>query len=200
LRWVSLPPNPCPGQLPDPRFDPDPEVKFCEEMTYADLQAEGALIINGSMVMDAPLHRWKNLATNDVVTTMRGFYSGLPGESIEPFVGYDEYLGADGMIMRNLTGTLDAKTDMIELYLQHEKNTGDLTVSDGVALPAHTFTPNAASGVRSADFEGYAFKDPKRIGNLTTLRVCPVGTDYNTTIGSGCTSSLAQPMYALPAP
>lgn len=197
LRWQSLPPNPCPTELPDPRFDPNPEGKFCEEYTNQDFIDEGVLIINGSKMMDGPLGKWRNPSNNDVVSTLRGFHSKVNGDtskSIFPFPGYTDYLGTDGMILRNLTGTLDENVDMVKLYIQHDKNSDRLVLSDGVDLLNHTHNQDRT---QSGDFEGYAFKNT--LPNLRTLKVCRTGVDYTTTT-NGCANPLTAPMYALPAP
>jgi hypothetical protein len=214
LRWKSLPPNPCPLDLPDPRWNPptgeeERPGKFCEDYTFTDLFNKGALIINGSMLMDAPTDKWKDPATQDVVTTMRGFYSNVNGDksaSIAPFPTYTQYVGPDGMILRNLTGTLDEAT-MIPLFTQRETTattttgTPRLVLSDDVNLPGYTHVP-IKDDLRGPDFEGYAFPPSSTVNGLKLLKVCAQGGDYNTTIApAACPGgSLAQQMYALPYP
>jgi hypothetical protein len=195
LRWKSLPPNPCPLDLPDPRYDNHPEVKYCEEYTFGDLRAMGALLIQGSQAMDMTFERWKNPVTLDVVTTIRGFHSTLAGESVEPFSGYSEYLGTEGMVLRNLTGTLDADVDMIKLYTQHDSVSTRLAVSDDAQLPGYTY-------VKEPDFEAYAFRDPTRVANLSAIKVCFDGTHYITTTSKNAcpAGTIAAPMYAMAAP
>jgi hypothetical protein len=192
IRWAALRPGAC-LNLKDPRTDP--EGLFCDDLSYHRMKELGALIINGSKMMDAPIHRWSN--GTDVVTTMRGFYVNYFGDesnSTPPFPGYTRYLGGDGMILRNLPGTLDELTDMVPLYVQHTPSNSERVVSDGATLPNHIYNP-ARTG---PDFEGYAFKSPTRVPGLRPLNVCPSTGGFDTTIGS-C-PSVAGAMYALPPP
>lgn len=197
IRWSSLPPDPCPGVLPDPRLPHTPEAFFCDEYPAIELRLKGALLVNGSKMMDAPLQRWRNKSTLDVVTTIRGFYldrDGTPGPDSDttfPFPGYEEYLGTDGMILRNLPGTLD-ETMMLPLYTQ--------TVGND-RFPSATRPPAAEEAKR---FEGYAFLGSASavVKGLTPLKLCTLPSgDRLTTIGStaGCTS-VTSLEYALPAP
>jgi hypothetical protein len=196
IRWASLPPNPCPAVLPDPRFSDDRSAKFCDDMTMAEIAGLGAYIVNGSKMMDAPLGTWRNPSTGDVVQTIRGFYidrdgmSGPDASSTLPFTGYTQFLGNQGMILRNLTGTLDEATDMYKLYMQVNPATNDRVV-------AHDPVPDHVMG----EFEGYTFQSSSRFPNLTALKLCSSGTDYRTLTGtlSGC-SFVSSLKYAMEMP
>lgn len=195
IRWAGLPPNPCPLELPDPRFTNGDRAKFCDDMTLADMQARGAKVFNASKMMDAPLQRWRNPASGDIVTTIRGYLldrDGLPGadpDSTFPFPGYTQYGGTDSMILRNLPGTL-SPSDMHEMRLQAHPMTGDLVVASA-AVPDHV----------AIEFEGYAFRTPGAMPHLKALDVCKVGWDHRTTVAPplGC-SVVGRQGYALPAP
>jgi hypothetical protein len=197
LRWRGLPPDPCPGVLPDPRMPHTPEAFFCDDLPATDLWKEGAVLVNGSPMMDAPLQHWRNLSTGDDVMTIRGFYldrDGTPGpdsDTTYPFDGYTEYIGTDGMVLRNLPGTLD-ETMMLPLYMQ--------TSGDDRFLSATK--PPAAEA--AASFEGYAFLGSTStvVKGLTALKLCtPPNGDLVTTIGptAACTS-VTSLEYALRAP
>jgi hypothetical protein len=123
-RWATLPPAPCGAALPDPRLSDSSSVRFCDDYTYAELEAAGALLVTGSKVMDAPLHTWRRPAA-DVVGTMRGY--ATTEEEIPPFSGYTEYLGTGGMVLRNLPGSIDPST-MIALWLWIHATTGDRVI------------------------------------------------------------------------
>jgi hypothetical protein len=71
-----------------------------------------ALLANASKTQDMYMHRWRNPTTKDVVATVRGF----PGTGPVPFAGYTEYLDSDGILLRNLPGSIDPKTDVIEVF------------------------------------------------------------------------------------
>jgi len=196
IRWVGLPPNPCPGVLPDPRFDRSAEAFFCDDLPAIQLWQKGAVLVNGSKMMDAPLQHWRNPSTGDDVATIRGFYidrDGAPGpdrESTLPFTDYSVYLGNDGMLLRNLPGTIDPAM-MVPLYMQAVGN--DRYISAKVP-------PVAA---QPATFEGYSFSSATMAKSLTPLYLCTpsTGVDLNTTVGPvvGC-SSVTSLRYAMPAP
>ncbi len=195
LRWAALAPDPCPGVLEDPRISTDPEAKFCDEMDYTDLRAAGAVIVSGTKLMDAPLIRWRNLATNGDrnFTTIRGYYVNIAGNTSEstPPPGYTQFVARDGMLLRNLTGTLDADADMIALYVYSSGTDQVLADENGTGLPA-TYT--------KGEFEGYSFKDPNRVPNLRALKLCKDAQgQYDVTIGT-CASAVASLGYALPPP
>jgi hypothetical protein len=209
VRWTSLPLDPCEtGQsdhgLKDPRVNP--AAPTCDELSFDELRDAGALIVNASKMMDAPMHRWRNPDPQklDVVTTMRGFYipsapvtgPGLPPADLQrstlpfgPGSGYQQYLGPQSMILRNLTGTLN-EANMLKLYAWQ---TGNDRVIAGEAAA------QALGLLVKLDFEGYAFTDPAQIGApLQELRVCKSGSDHDTmlTTSGACTLS----GLALPAP
>ncbi len=182
-RWTSLPLDPCaptgpgptdpdaPEKLRDPRVDPTAQT--CEDFTFEQLRKAGALIINASKMMDAPLYRWSNPdpQARDVVTTMRGFPAAGAAE-VEPFgaaAGYTDYLGPEGMILRNLTGKLDDGADLVELYLWQRGN--DRVIAGDAAALARGFIE-----AERGPFEGYAFSDPAQVNAaLLPLGVCANG-------------------------
>ena len=195
IRWAGLPPNPCPGVLPDPRFVYSTEAFFCDDLPATELWKKGAVLVNGSKMMDAPLQHWRNPKTGDDVSTIRGFFInrdgkvGADSDSTFPFTDYTVYLGTDGMLLRNLPGTLDETTQMYPLYMQTVGD--DRFVSDTVP----PVDPDLA-------FEGYSFQSATTVPTLTPLNLCTgSGGDRNTTVGSvtAC-SSVTDLMYALPAP
>jgi hypothetical protein len=160
LRWVSLPPNPCPGVIEDPRSVPSDHdsVFFCDEFPISYLFSHGAILVNGSELMDAPLGRWSN--GTDVVSTIRGFVVDVDGDgqpdrngsgSVLPFADaqghsdYQTYLGSDGMLLRNLPGILD-ESQMTLLYVQNLNASGDRFLSD------------TGPGRSDPSFEGYSLK------------------------------------------
>jgi ADYC domain len=163
LRWVSLPPNPCPGVLEDPRYvrSDHEEVFFCDEKPISELFRRGAVVVNGSEWMDAVVGRWSN-GKGDTVSTIRGFVVDVDGDgqpdrpdpnmpgSVLPFADangnsdYRTYLGSDGMLLRNLPGTLD-ESQMMPLYVQNLSTTGDHYLSD------------TGGGRSDPSFEGYSF-------------------------------------------
>ena len=195
IRWAGLPPNPCPSVLPDPRFTNHPEVFFCDDFPATELWKKGAVLVNGSKMMDAPLQHWRNPSTGDDVSTIRGFYidrdgiSGADADSTFPFTDYTVYLGNDGMLLRNLPGTL-VTAQMYPLYMQ---TLGDDRFLSGTVPPAADL---------KATFEGYSFLSPTTIKNLLPLSLCtPSGGDRNTTVGPaiGCTT-VVDLKYAMRAP
>lgn len=217
-RWVALPPNPCPGALPDPRFIEGRQAggRFCDELDLAALGSR-ALLANGSKVMDAPLHVWRSAATsNDLVTTMQGYFA-LPGnpsppppappappiEQVAPFPTelcgggpcYGFHAGVDSMVLRNLPGSLDAAADMVELHLWRKPAGAGFDRVLGLA------TTPPATGFVDAGFEAYAFKRADQFAprTLPALKLCRTGTGYFNTIGS-CATLVAVLGYALPPP
>jgi hypothetical protein len=218
-RWVALPPDPCPGVLPDPRFAEGRQAggRFCDELEIADLDSLGALLANGSKVMDAPLHVWRSDAVgNDVAVTMQGYFA-LPGnpspaspappappiEQVAPFPSelcaggeacYRVHLGVDSMVLRNLPGSLDATTDMVELHMWQRPVGAGFDRVIGL-------TSQPAPGFGDAGFEAYAFQRanqfPPRV--LPALKLCRNGNRYYNTIGS-CATVVAVLGYALPPP
>jgi hypothetical protein len=142
-RWASLPVGTSCGVLQDPRTTIDPDVKYCEQMTNDELEDSGTLLVNASRTQDMYLHRWRHIVTKDVVSTVRGYYSQRPNELTEPFPGYTEYLGSDGIILRNLPGTLGAG-DVVEVF---STGTTDLAL-----------LPNASLTRKDWSFEGYLLK------------------------------------------
>ncbi len=209
VRWTSLPLDPCPPTGPgssgeegppkngliDPRIDPN--GRTCEDYpSFDDLAEEGALIINASKMMDAVMHKWRHHDTEDVVTTMRGFYvpsvkltgGGYPDpdetQSTLPFPGYREYLGPEAMILRNLTGWLEpSEGSLVKLYARKGVDNDDLVVAsddDATTLEFQAMDP----AIRDDAFEGYAFPDPSllpvQVNGLEPLAICQAIGDHVT--------------------
>lgn len=194
FRWAAMPPNPCPLLLPDPRYDDDEDARYCEDIPAWELHEEGVLLINGSKRMDAPLVPWVD-GSGNVVSTIRGFVDrrgGVITSITPPFPGYNTPNAPDGMILRNLPGTLDPDIDMIPLYLHHSADGKRHVLSDGNPIAGFQYDPEV-------DFEGYAFKDEQRVPDLQRLYVCPTASGYRTTL-TPCTSSITGPMYVMRAP
>ena len=197
-RWAGLPPNPCPGVIRDPRFDGDPEVKFCEDIPLDVLNdVHGALIINGSKMMDAPMRLWKK--DGQYLSTIRGYDLTYPGAVDDPpfkDTGY-VFQSVNHMILRSLPGTLDAAIDMIPLYVQRAASSGGNDIVVSVDLPGtHT----------RGEFEGYSFKDQLPNNSLRRLVLYKKGNDHVTLISgtqpSGYVAVNPQPVlgWVLPPP
>lgn len=172
LRWSSLPlGGPCPGTLPDPRvIEGDPSVRFCEDYSWAELQAAGALLVNASLPMDLPLHRWSN-AAGDQVTTVNGYVTDVPETS--PFAGYSTHRASDAMLLRNLPGSIDPLLDVTEVFEQHDPITGDLVIAPLVG--GNPVTPGHVVGAR----EGYLLNAPG--ADRVPFRLYRNGSDHVST-------------------
>ncbi|HSK03069.1 MAG TPA: ADYC domain-containing protein [Kofleriaceae bacterium] len=203
FRWAALSPDQCGAALPDPRWSDDKDVKFCDDWTIEQLFDEGAILVNGSKVMDAPLHRWRN-ALGDEVATIRGFYVDRDHDGMlddptvnAPFTDYHFYLGIEGMLLRNLPGTLDV-SQMRALYSMQHPVTGDRYLDD------------TGTGRKDPRFEGYSFLNRPTIGsdgtlvvNLEPLTLCERGGDWDVERGSvaGCSPGTIKGLsFALPPP
>jgi len=118
-RWASLPVHGyCEGILDDPRVVPG--AMFCEDYYAvsggggsddgsagdATLMGLGAILANASRTQDMYLHRWMNPTTRDVVATVRGYYSEFKTSRVAPFTNYTRHLGDDGILLRNLPGSI----------------------------------------------------------------------------------------------
>jgi len=216
LRWRSLPANPCTADLPDPRTVEGRNAggKFCDELTYDRIREKGALLINGSKVMDAPMQSWRSpWSPADQVLSMRGYLASEDPSLIEivspvflpiappppaPQPPANSYtaatLGADHMILRNLPSSLP-ESSMVKLYRWYEPGTRDRVVLDAA--------PPVPGGMTysSEDFEGWAFKD--RIApTMSELRRCGAAGSYTTTIGTCPGGGAGVPLgyYVLPPP
>jgi hypothetical protein len=206
LRWASLAPDQCGAALPDPRFNYDKDnggkpAKFCDDWTIQQLFAAGAVLVNGSKMMDAPLHRWRNTRADDV-TTIRGYFIDRNRDGVAdypastpPFPGYEQHVAVEGMLLRNLTGTLDEATQMRPLYMQGS-GTGDLHLDD------------VGAGRTDPNFEGYSFlasptatSDGGTISTLAPLSLCQRLGDLDTERGPALGCTLVKGLsYALPPP
>ena len=79
LRWSTLPlGGTCPLALPDPRIEW--KGKFCEDMSYAELEAHGALLYSGSTYIDAGLYSYADAPTSAHLSTT----NLLPGSVGQP--------------------------------------------------------------------------------------------------------------------
>lgn len=204
LRWQSLPPRPCDGTLPDPRTREGRLAGgvFCDELSYAEIRTRGALLVNGSKLMDAPVHRWASTTNGDVVMSMGGYVSNsdpmlvevvaptfrLPGPS--PYT--PGTLAMDHLILRNLPSSLDPVADMVVLNRYVDPVTGDRVV-----LPA---PPN--KNYQFEAFEGYAFNSAGVMGR-PEIRRCGLPPDLTTTIAASCPGGIpGTPLgvFALPPP
>lgn len=206
FRWNALSPDQCGDALPDPRFndtdDRQKPARFCDQWTIQELFDEGAILVNGSKVMDAPLHRWRN-SKGDEVTTIRGYFidrnrDGIADtDSVEPFSGYGIHVGVEGMLLRNLPGTLEV-SQMRALYSALHPVTGNRYLDD------------IGNDRKDPRFEGYSFLNRPTIGsdggivlNLESLILCERGGDWDVERGSaaGCTASTIKGLsYVLPPP
>jgi hypothetical protein len=204
-RWIALPPDPCPpGGLDDPRTERGhaAHAAYCDDMTLADIGRAGALLANGSKMMDAPLHIWGSSASGDVLVSMHGYFAAAPGalppfEQVAPFADYTTHLGVDSMLLRNLPGSLDAATDMVELHLwQRPMGTGfDRVVGLALVPPAPGFV--------DAGFEAYSFQRADQFSAtrlLPELKLCRNASGFTSTIGTCTGTKVASLGYALPPP
>lgn len=197
LRWQSLPPNPCNTSLPDPRTRDGRNLggQFCDELDYATIYNRGARLINGSKVMDAPVHNWTSSTPGDTVASMRGYVSNSDPAFLEivppvlavgtPPVTSSPYgpavLPMDHLILRNLPTSLPAAT-MVTLNRYVNPAT-----KDRVVLPA---APNG--NYQLEDFEGYAF--PTAGPGRAELRRCGLPPNLTTTIAATCPGGLGAGM------
>jgi hypothetical protein len=205
-RWASLPADaPDHPSLPDPRKlipgQPNPgEVAFCEDLTFDQMRARGGLVFNASKKMDMYLNRWRNPANGQLIASVRGFEI-VDFRRVPPFPGYTEFLGSDGIILRNLTGTI-TMADVTPMYVQHNPRTGDYVVATGTPV-----TPEHVIEDLERDFEGYTlnFTGPE----LTALSLFRRDDDYVTSVGGpgtvgyeslGVMHAVMQPNWAGPSP
>jgi len=177
LRWQTLPPAPCQGVLNDPRSKDSPsDALFCDQMSYQDMVDRGALLFNGSMMMDAVLHTWQNGSTGDIVQTIAGYYSESPGktpplEQDVPFgatSGYNQHLATEGVGLRNLPGSVDATT-LYDLHMWQSHVNGDRVLA--ITQPTLDFD--------DLGFEVHTFK--ANLGRMLQLNLCRRPRDYYTT-------------------
>jgi hypothetical protein len=110
-RWADMPPtgpDDCINQIPDPRTIPS--AHFCEEYDFNG-DHEGIplpttvdiLTVNASAYNDLGLHVWKS--GDDYVSTVQGYADGRP--AVRPFSGNWQHIGADGVLLRRPTGTIE---------------------------------------------------------------------------------------------
>jgi hypothetical protein len=211
-RWKALAPNQCGSTPPDPRYSNDPEAKFCEEWTIHELFMAGAWFVNGSKDMDMPLLRWRNGA-GDEVLTVHGYFVDrnhdnypdpgvdLNGDgisdtgSVPPFPGYDRYVGTEGMLLRNLPGTL-LESQMHSIYARDA----------GTAANPDRYLDDIGGGRTDPGFQGYSFLSSptvnsigETISSLYMLRRCQQAGGMNNAVGVAC--NLQKDLYyVLPEP
>lgn len=141
-RWASLPPDPCPGVLDDPRTTPG--ARYCEEFSNDELTTAGALVWNTSLVNDLPLHTWRN--GTERVTTVRGFHDEF--RSQPPRVGMI-WESSAGILVREPTSEMLALGYLDEVHMYCEQGGVRCVVATAVTAPTtHTV---------DAGFEGYVF-------------------------------------------
>ena len=147
-RWASLPPDPCPGVLDDPRTTPG--ARYCEEYSNDQLTFSGALVWNTSLVNDLPLHTW--VLGTERVTTVRGFHDDF--RSLPPVLGMT-YESSAGILVREPTSEMLALNYLEEVHLYCEPASTRCVVATATTAPAsHTV---------DGGFEGYVFdSSPER--------------------------------------
>lgn len=158
-RWASLPSDTNCGALVDPRTHPATPpprgAKYCEELLLDndEMLRLRPLIANASMTYDIIMRRWQHPGTKDIVTTARGYVDTEEGKTEYPFpgLGYTVPLGEDGILLRNLPGSLidssdPTKTDVVKVY---SKGTTDRTLMADPLLDRS-----------SPSFEGYLLTRP----------------------------------------
>lgn len=141
-RWASMPADPCPGVLDDPRTTPG--AKYCEDYSNDDLTTAGALVWNTSLVNDLPLHTW--VSGTERVTTVRGFHDDFRSR---PPVGGMTYESSAGILVREPTSEMLSLNYLIEVHLYCEPASTNCVVASAATAPA---THSVDAG-----FEGYVF-------------------------------------------
>ena len=211
IRWAALEPDACAATsgLVDPRYhayDPEHNVFFCDDYSIVELiTLKNARLVNGSGTMDFVMHRWKNPNTGDVVSTGRGFFidrnrDGTPdSDSTLPFAGmgpgnYRVYQGSEGMLLRNLPGSLDV-SQMRPLAMQTSGN--------------DRFLGDAVGGKADPNFEGYSFLSQNTttvdeglpVKGLLPFSRCTTaaGKDTRLVAANACNGGVDL-SYALPSP
>ena len=138
VRWVSLPPTPCQGVLDDPRFIAlSDHARFCDDFGVNELFNDHHVqVIVESKVMDIPLGRWATSKASNAehISTISGVWIDAGGGTTDtkhtvppPYPGtggtpkYTIFEGNDGMVLRNLPGTL-TPDKMTPLSMQIELN------------------------------------------------------------------------------
>ena len=158
LRWASLPlRGPCPAVLHDPRVDPT--ATYCED--YHPDQPTQVLLV-GSFAMDLELHRWRDSATGDTVTTAHGYLGDdkTAATRTRPPWGYDApALGTEGYLLRHRTGDLLDDPTLFKVYRQHGP-AGDTVLGPDGMLAGFTRDTSTAD----TDFEGWMFSAAKPTG------------------------------------
>jgi hypothetical protein len=162
-RWVSMPPDPCPGVLEDPRVTAG--ARYCEEYTNDELATSGALMFNNSPTHDIQLHTWRD--GTERVTTVRGFHDDFRVIPPRPGLTYES---SGGILVRVPTTEfkLPGLLEEVRMYCD-----GPQCV---VTTPATAPANHLDSG-----FEGYVFNDvPGRPSDTVAFKLYwnPVTGDY----------------------
>jgi hypothetical protein len=141
-RFASLPPDPCPGVLADPRIDPT--ARYCEDYTDDELAAAPVLIWNTSMVNDLPFDTWEQ--NGRLVTTVRGFHDA---RATHPPASGMALVGSSGILLREPTAEMTAPGILEPVRLYCVPNGGDCVATTAATAPS-TYTDDRG-------FEGYVF-------------------------------------------
>jgi hypothetical protein len=145
-RWASLPFDPCPAVMDDPRTTTD--GKYCEEYSTDYWTDSDVEMVSVSMYNDLRLDVWKT-PLGDRVATVRGFRDDADlSDSLPPFPGMI-WVGQSGVLLRALTAELDPNllTD-VNLYC--------LPNSKKCVVTTPTLAPTTYI---DRGFEGYVFID-----------------------------------------
>jgi ADYC domain len=218
IRWRSLPlggPEDClPGELPDPREDPD--AHFCEDYDWdgdgSHSESEGhvplpnrlqepdkdILVLNASTYNDLPLEIWHK--GTDQVTTVQGYPPNDEEVAELPWPnGNWQHAGPDGFLLRNLM-SFRSGVDVHRARI-YKKGTDTVLGPDATTLPG--WLPNGYTPVASAPAEGWIFPPfPERAGTVELKlwqRTTPAGpleylSSVNTPQAGGYTESAASPI------
>jgi hypothetical protein len=141
-RFASMPPDPCPGVLADPRVDPS--VRYCEDYSDDELAAAPVLNWNTSMVNDLPFDTWEQ--NGRLVTTVRGFEDASATHPPQPGM---TRVGPSGILLREPTAEMTAPGILEPVRLYCVPNGGDCVVTTAATAPS-TYTDDRG-------FEGYVF-------------------------------------------
>lgn len=181
LRWVSLPPRPCDGVLLDPRVNAstggDGDAMFCDDMDVATLLSQPRVkLVVASKTMDMPLGRWatRRGPGAEHVSTVFGVWldadldgSADRGTVYPPFLDaqgntkYKVFEGYDGMLLRNLPGTLTSLSTPLTALSMRTEASGDqhLVVGaaadptfEGYALPSRSLVDSEYDAVTGTSF------------------------------------------------
>lgn len=149
MRWKSVGKLECPN-LTNPRLDKT--ARFCEELGNEGITSLDGMLVNLSKTQDMNMLIWRNPATGDTVTTVRGFWREDHGDP-EPFPGsgYTKWVEDDGILLRNPPYSL-TPNDVVPVY-------------SSFASPAdRALLPDPNLDETDPTFEGYMLKFRKGVG------------------------------------